>query len=409
VLSGKAVHAIEVVENTLNTLEDVGVGVGTYNTYDITSVPAGSPVSSVASGGADYIYFANEFCTIREDKRGGRWLAEYRGNNAYNYVVHLNAAGEQDFVINYSSQATYHLNYTYRGTIAVSPAGDMLAIGSNSKVVVFSVSYDSTTGVPSLTYLYEINRSGTKVANTDGIAFDVAGNLYVVCATSERFYAYALPKAENRFETPAPRSNTISRINTSHTSDKVAVSNAGYVTYYNSVRAYTLPAGMEGYVFNTTNGLVKVYDPADVVPANTPLVLKASVGNYTLVFTTGGVAPAEENQLHGTDVAALTVVEGVNWYYALSLNSAGQRSSIGFYWMEDGGAAFINGAHKAFLAIPVANNFLAPAILFNENGATNILDVEGNGEEVVKFVKNGQLFIKKNGVVYTATGAVVEK
>ena len=40
------------------------------------------------------------------------------------------------------------------------------------------------------------------------------------------------------------------------------------------------------------------------------------------------------------------------------------------------------------------------------NGATNINNVEGQ-EQAVKFIQNGQMFIKKNGVVYDMMGHIV--
>ena len=207
ILSGKSVNSIEVVGTNLVTLEDVTASTGTFNTYDMSIIPVGDAVSSVSSLGNSYIFFANEYNSIREDKRGGLWLCEYRGADSYNFVVHINALGEQDFVIDSENQANFGLNYTYRGTIAVSPNGEQLAICTNRGVVIYNVTYAAGTGVPTLESLYSISRASG--SNTDGIAFDVAGNLYVACASVERFYAYALPKATNSYETPARSTNTI--------------------------------------------------------------------------------------------------------------------------------------------------------------------------------------------------------
>lgn len=208
VLSGKSVNAIDVSGNILSTLEDIAVGVGTCNTYDITTVPAQTRATSVNTGASDFIYFANEYCSVRNDKNGGRWLCENRGvADNYSYAVHLNSSNEQDFVIKNATEGTYGLEFSIRGIVAVSPDGGKIAIGSTKKVVVYNVTYDALTGVPTLSILYTITRASG--GNTDGIAFDVAGNLYVVSAASERFYAYAFPKAVNTFETPAPTANTI--------------------------------------------------------------------------------------------------------------------------------------------------------------------------------------------------------
>ena len=193
---------------------------------------------------------------------------------------------------------------------------------------------------------------------------------------------------------------------------KVNVTEAGYATYFKGTKAYTMPTGMKGYVFNVANRLEEAYNAGDIVPAATPLVLGAAEGTYDLVFTTGGVAPTANSLLVGSDEAVMTntLVSGNHIYYGLSLNSAGEASSVGFYWMAANGAAFENGAHKAFLAVPVLTyqeNFLAPSrILFNENGATGIENVEGQ-EKAVKFIENGQIYIRKDGVVYDAMGRVI--
>ena len=192
---------------------------------------------------------------------------------------------------------------------------------------------------------------------------------------------------------------------------KVNVTEAGYATYFKGTKAYTMPTGMKGYVFNVTNRLEEVYHAGDIVPAATPLVLGAAEGTYDLVFTTGGVAPTANSLLVGSDVATPTssLVIGEHKFYGLSLNSAGEASSVGFYWMAENGGAFENAAHKAFLAVPVLTyqeNFLAPAIRFEENNATNIQNIEGQ-EKAVKFIENGQIFIRKDGVVYDAMGRVI--
>lgn len=185
------------------------------------------------------------------------------------------------------------------------------------------------------------------------------------------------------------------------------VTDAGYATYYNSTKAYTMPDGMTGYAFNVANGLVEAYTEGQVVPADMPLVLEAPQGNYALEFTTGGTPVDLASQLHGSDAEAPTssLVSGSHVFYGLSLAQGNDPATVGFYYMADGGAAFNNGAHKAFLAVPTGSE--APErILFINNDATNINNIEGQ-EQAVKFIQNGQMFIKKNGVTYDALGRVV--
>ncbi len=79
-----------------------------------------------------------------------------------------------------------------------------------------------------------------------------------------------------------------------------------------------------------------------------------------------------------------------------------------FHQVIAGGSATITST-RAYLHIEgqeIVPNQGAPGIRIIEN-ATNIENIEGN-ETAVKFIENGKLFIKKNGVVYDAVGAVVK-
>ena len=66
----------------------------------------------------------------------------------------------------------------------------------------------------------------------------------------------------------------------------------------------------------------------------------AVVVNSTEVAPTG-------NLLHGSVAEAQTNVEGATAYYKLANGDKG----LGFYYGAENGAAFNNGAHKAYLAV----------------------------------------------------------
>ena len=190
-------------------------------------------------------------------------------------------------------------------------------------------------------------------------------------------------------------------------SGEMEVSAVGYASYYNSTEAYQMPNGMEGYVFNTSDGLVKEYESGKVVPAGTALILHAAEGKYPFVFATGGTAPSATNQLLGTDTVSTLPADASAYFYGLSLNSANDADSVGLYWMNATGEAFTNGAHKAYLKVAKSS---APAryYLFNgENGATGISELQ-EGEKASKFLENGRLFILKDGHVYDVTGRAVK-
>ena len=80
---------------------------------------------------------------------------------------------------------------------------------------------------------------------------------------------------------------------------------------------------------------------------------------------------ADLNDLEGTDVATDIPDDDAYYFYGLSLNASSDPASVGFYWMNPTGAAFTNGAHKAYLKL--AKNALAGSQAVNGfpfNGTT---------------------------------------
>ena len=165
----------------------------------------------------------------------------------------------------------------------------------------------------------------------------------------------------------------------------LAVSAAGYATYFNSTKAYTLPARVKGHVWN--DGLVNAYAAESVVPANEPLVIEAVEGNYALMFTTTEQQHVVNNTLEGTDEATALTDDPSYYYYGLSLNASGELSSVGFYWMNDTGAAFTNGAHKAYLKL--AKSIFSPSMsmsAFPFNGSATGIGQIATGADTTKSV-----------------------
>lgn len=131
------------------------------------------------------------------------------------------------------------------------------------------------------------------------------------------------------------------------------ITEAGYGTYYSS-KAYIMPKGVKGYTITGNEGtslvMNEAYAAGDVVPAKTALVVEGAANKYyTLVAESTDLTPAD-NKLHGSDEAETTYVDGTDVkYYKLSYNNEG--NNLGFYWGSENGAAFTNGAHKAYLAL----------------------------------------------------------
>lgn len=131
------------------------------------------------------------------------------------------------------------------------------------------------------------------------------------------------------------------------------ITEAGYGTYYSS-KAYIMPKGVKGYTITGNEGtslvMNEAYAAGAVVPAKTALVVEGAANKYyTLVAESTELTP-DNNKLHGSDEAETTYVDGTDVkYYKLSYNNEG--NNLGFYWGSENGAAFTNGAHKAYLAL----------------------------------------------------------
>ena len=135
--------------------------------------------------------------------------------------------------------------------------------------------------------------------------------------------------------------------------DAVNITDAQYGTAYYA-DAFFMPMGATGYVAESNgNGgitLKETYAEGDLVPAKTALVLNAPKGNYDICLAESDAIAPTNNLLHGSTTEKLTEVEGGTYkYYKLSYNNEG--NNLGFYWGSENGAAFTNGAHKAYLAL----------------------------------------------------------
>ena len=184
---------------------------GALYVLDNANTATGGTIVKVVNGVLDTIaqdaIWGVQDMSLVSDGRGGLWLAQHRwGVDDYAVLSHVNAAGVVDFKVTGDSPEEVKAlfpnssNASYRGQCSYNVAEDILAFGGNKVVALFQVSYNETTGVPSLAKIQSTPAMGT---NIDGVAFDYAGDLYVVCASSERFYKYALPTENNVCTTPA--------------------------------------------------------------------------------------------------------------------------------------------------------------------------------------------------------------
>ena len=162
----------------------------------------------------------------------------------------------------------------------------------------------------------------------------------------------------------------------------LTVSSVGYATTYYSDKNLVVPEGVEAYTYKVADGKLTVstvYESGDVIPQATGVVLKAAEGSYDFEVSDEGGLVDTDNQLSGTDEPT-TISDPGYKYYMLSLNAQSDPNSVGFYWGKnsENGTKISNGAHKAYLAVPVntsatqgnAKSFF----LFNEADITDAID-----------------------------------
>ena len=182
-----------------------------YNIGTLAS-PRQTPPDAVLYNDALYGNLQQNYnSSIAPDGRGGWWISQYRFEDAATIpsLINVDASGKLTFN---SGKTPLLIGNSVMGGMAVHPDGKRLAMGCSNEVKVFEVKFDSL-GVPSLKLMHSIKPAmGT---NTVGLAYDLAGNLYVISNTNERLGVWAMPKAENRFITAAPSESVIKVINTS--------------------------------------------------------------------------------------------------------------------------------------------------------------------------------------------------
>ena len=194
-------------DGTMYVMDNAASGTGII--YKISNGVAEEWVKTTGS------VWGNADNAIVSDGRGGIWVAvqRYSLDNCYS-LTHVNSNKVIDFKLTKNSSETIKSlfpddsnAFSRRGHVAYNSKEDILAFGTNRCVALFKVTYGASD-----ISLELIGRTPTITkteANIDGLAFDFAGNLVVLSATSERFYHYTVPTNNNICLTPAKSTLTI--------------------------------------------------------------------------------------------------------------------------------------------------------------------------------------------------------
>ncbi len=181
--------------------------------------------------------------------------------------------------------------------------------------------------------------------------------------------------------------NNISKIVVSY-GEPVKVGSAGYTTYVTKNNV-AIPEGIEVYIVTAINeSSIHMDRVTGAIPANTPVVVKASEGTHGLPIAESATA-VSGNLLLASD----GTVTGDGSIYALGVGKEGDaKDKVGFYRVKSGAKV---PDRKAYLVIPAS---------------VSVRDFIGFDDETdgIRQIENGQLTIE-NAEIYNLSGQRVNK
>ena len=176
--------------------------------------------------------------------------------------------------------------------------------------------------------------------------------------------------------------------------DFITIGSTGYATLYYSGRAIKIPTGVTAYTMKVENGKIvrsRTYSEGETLPKATAVILRGKPCKYNLDTSTEEGTTDNNNQLKGSDTKANTTGNDGYYFYMLA-NKDGE--GVGFYWGAKNGAAFLNGEHKAYLAIPKTDTYgsaAKPCYVFAEDAATAIGKTNDNETKPASYTLDGRL------------------
>ena len=174
----------------------------------------------------------------------------------------------------------------------------------------------------------------------------------------------------------------------------VTIPESGY-TAFSSTHNYTLPTGLKAYIVNEVGTQAKLKEITYIIPACTGVLLKGEdEGNYTLNSAVSSSA-VTTNYLIANIVA-----------YTLPADDGGTNHN---YTLYNGATTFFSPATG--VEQPAGTAFLrttVSALTLQIDASTVGMDEIEANSKAVKFIENGQLFIRREGKVFSITGARVK-
>ena len=387
--------------------------------------------------------YENERNSMASDGQGGLWvISQFSGNN-YGNFFHVNQYGDVDFNIGTNGTTlTGKLLKTdmpenmpiifNRGQLAYDAERKILAIGGDSKVTLYKVTYSPTT--PTLEYW----TSTSTISNIDGIAFDYAGDLYVMSATTERFYKFAVPTDNNTCTTPAPESQKLwaNPLILDDTKDNTKLLEASMSKSRNVYVFRTMVPGMyntlclpfaldslagtclegaqaleyaDANVINEGEEIYLNFNNVSSLEAGKPYLIEPLESVEVLAFANVSVATAtglgEDKPINGGEIC-------FNGILTPKLLEANDKSIL--FLVSSNRLAWANADAEMF---GMRGYFYVPEGIGKIKGRAYIqvkapittdLQQTLSQPSITKFIHNGILYIQRDGAIYTVMGTKVQ-
>lgn len=220
---------------TLYALDETSKSIVKYELADLTNLPYTTSETFCDLSSTGLQHDGSRY--MCPDKKGGLWIIqrnrdETETNGSFK-LLHVNKSGNltnfskveisetaktiADGVVLLDYNSSYGTKYsnTYsRHMIGMdcNSDGTKLAIGVYAAVGIYDIKFDEDGSIVSIKKSVNSIEKGESSLNhaVMSVAFDVADNLYVA-DWSDYFQAYAMPKAENKYTTPANERVTVSK------------------------------------------------------------------------------------------------------------------------------------------------------------------------------------------------------
>ena len=334
---------------------------------------------------------------------------------ASNYQLSIPEGGNYNITVTYNSEgnvvaAVASLITPIVVLPTVSIAGGFNSWNTAANVLVESLDHLTCSGTISLTpgwYEFKVVSDGSYLS--DGPAEGGEGDLYQM---SRRYYSkLGLTTGRKNLLLLADVAGDYEFVYTYATHDLV-ISTPDFVreaanTNYQSL-CTPFDATIEGATAYEFAGVsasgVSINQVTNLIAGHSYIIKPTAVGDININYVADGDVTLNAVQPNGTGLYGHL---GDPWTYDYEAQTTWRNNYVlldddKFHEIQGGTVTFNHT--RAYLHVDSGEP--APALRIIET-ATNIENIEGN-ETAVKFIENGQLFIKKNGVVYDAVGTVVK-